>query len=81
MFKPGSIQSHLSLRDKIFSIDFTLFFAILTLGIISFFAMYSTDAGIFAYHTKSHIIRFLVFFSLFIFISFIKLNFWYNSTT
>ena len=81
MFKPGSIQSHLSLRDKIFSIDFTLFFAILTLGIISFFAMYSTDAGIFAYHTKSHIIRFLVFFSLFIVISFIKLNFWYNSTT
>ena len=81
MFKPGSIQSHLSLKDKILSIDFTLFFAILTLGIISFFAMYSTDAGIFAYHTKSHIIRFLVFFSLFIIISFIKLNFWYNSTT
>ena len=81
MFKPGSIQSHLSLKDKIFSIDFTLFFAILALGIISFFAMYSTDSGIFAYHTKSHIIRFLVFFSLFIFISFIKLNFWYNSTT
>ena len=81
MFKPGSIQSHLSLRDKIFSIDFTLFFSILILGIISFFAMYSTDAGIFAYHTKSHIIRFLVFFSLFIIISFIKLNFWYNSTT
>ena len=53
MFKPGSIQSHLSLKDKILSIDFTLFFAILTLGIISFFAMYSTDAGIFAYHTMA----------------------------
>ena len=81
MFKPGSIQSHLSLKDKIFSLDLILFFSILFLGIISFFAMYSTDAGEFAYHTKSHIVRFCVFFSLFIVVSFIKLNFWYNSST
>ena len=78
MFKPGSIQSHLSIRDKILSLDLILFFSVLTLGIISFFAMYSTDGGEFAYHTKSHIIRFIVFFTLFIVISFFKTNFWYN---
>ncbi len=81
MFRPGSIQSHLSLRDKILSLDFTLFFSILILGVISFFAMYSTDAGEFAYHTKSHIVRFFVFFILFIAVSFLRLNFWYNSGT
>jgi rod shape determining protein RodA len=81
MFRPGSIQSRLTLKDKILSIDLLLFFSILTLGIISFFAMYSTDAGEFAYHTKSHIVRFIVFFILFIIISFVKINFWYSSTT
>ena len=64
MFKQGSIQSHLSLTDKIFSLDLIMFFCILILGIISFFAMYSTDGGEFAYHTKSHIVRFFVFFPM-----------------
>ena len=81
MFRPGSIQSHLSLRDKIFSLDFILIALILILGIISCFAMYSTDGGNFAYHTKSHIVRFAVFFVLFIIISFFQSNFWYNSST
>ena len=81
MFRPGSIQSHLTLRDKIFSLDITLFFSVFLLGIISFFAMYSTDAGEFAYHTKSHIVRFFVFFAFFIAVSFVRINFWYNSTT
>ena len=49
------------------------------IGVISFFAMYSTDGGQFAYHTKSHIVRFVVFFTLFFIVSFVKLNFWYNS--
>ena len=78
MFRKGSIQSHLNLRDKLFSIDLVLFFCVLILGIISFFAMYSTDGGEFAYHTKSHIVRFFVFFSLFIVTSFFRTNFWYN---
>ena len=55
MFRAGSIQSHLTLRDKIFSLDITLTLCIFLIGIISFFAMYSTDGGQFAYHTKSHI--------------------------
>ena len=81
MFRRGSIQSHLSLRDKIFSLDFILIALILILGIISCFAMYSTDGGNFAYHTKSHIVRFATFFVLFIIISFFQSNFWYNSST
>ncbi|MAV56723.1 MAG: rod shape-determining protein RodA [Candidatus Pelagibacter sp.] len=81
MFRKGSIQSHLNLRDKILSLDPILFFCILILGVVSFFAMYSTDGGVFAYHTKSHILRFFVFFILFIGVSFIRTNFWYNSST
>ena len=78
MFKQGSIQSHLSLKDKIFSLDMPMFLCILILGVISFFAMYSTDGGEFAYHTKSHIVRFFVFFILFITVSFFQTNFWYT---
>ena len=81
MFRSGSIQSHLTLRDKIFSLDLTLTICIFLIGIISFFAMYSTDGGQFAYHTKSHIIRFIIFFTLFFVISFIKTSFWYSSAT
>ena len=81
MFRSGSIQSHLTLRDKIFSLDLTLTICIFLIGIISFFAMYSTDGGQFAYHTKSHIIRFIIFFTLFFVISFIKTSFWYGSAT
>ena len=61
MFRPGAIQSHLSLREKIFSLDIPLVISILLIGIISCFAMYSTDGGEFAYHTKSHIVRFIIF--------------------
>ena len=78
MFRQGSIQSHLNLRDKIFSLDLIMVSCVLILGIISFFAMYSTDGGEFAYHTKSHIVRFFVFFFLFIAVSFFRINFWYN---
>ena len=78
MFRQGSFHSHLSLKDKIFSIDIIMFVCILILGLISFFAMYSTDGGEFAYHTKSHILRFLIFFLLFIAVSFFQINFWYT---
>ena len=81
MFKPGTIVSHLTIRDKIFALDYTLVISIFLLGIISFFAMYSTDAGQFAYHTKSHIVRFCIFFILFLIVSFVPLNFWYNTST
>jgi len=43
--------------------------------------MYSTDGGEFKYHTKSHIIRFAVFFSIFFIISFIQIRFWHQVST
>ena len=81
MFTSRSIQSSLSLREKIYSIDYLLLFSILLLGVISMFAMYSTAGGSYDYHTKSHIIRFVVFFFLFLGISFLDLKFWYSTST
>ncbi len=80
MFQPRSIQSSLSFKDKLFSIDYILVISILVLGIISMFAMYSTDGGELKYHTKSHILRFSVFFLMFFIISFIQIRFWHGSS-
>lgn len=71
-------RAKLTLKEKIFELDFLLIIIVLLLGIISSFAMYSTDGGKFNYHTVSHIYRFLVFFPLFIIISFIRVNFWHT---
>ena len=65
--------------DKILSFDYTLVFLVLLLGIISLFAMYSSERGNFSYHTQSHLYRFSVFFLFFIVISFFKIQFWYKS--
>ena len=80
MFQPRSIQSSLSFRDKLFSIDYVLVFSILILGIVSMFAMYSTDGGTFAYHTKSHILRFCIFFILFLLLSFVQIRLWHSTS-
>ena len=80
MFQPRSIQSSLSFKDKLFSIDYILVFGILILGITSMFAMYSTDGGEFAYHTKSHILRFSIFFVMFFLFSFIQIRFWADTS-
>ena len=45
MFRARSIQSSLSLKDKILSIDYILVFYIYILGLVSILAMYSTDGG------------------------------------
>ena len=67
-----------SFFEKIRSIDYLLIFVILLIGVISGFAMYSTDGGQFLYHTKSHIVRFGIFFSLFILLSFIHVKVWHG---
>ena len=72
MLQPRSIQSSLGIRDKILSLDYVLVISILLLGIISMFAMYSTDGGEFKYHTTSHILRFFVF--CYVFYCFIYFN-------
>ena len=71
-------RGNLSFKDKFISLDFTLIFLVLVLGIISFFAMYSTERGNFDYYTKSHIYRFCIFFILFIAFSFFSIRFWHK---
>ena len=80
MFQPRSIQSYITFKDKLFSIDYILVFSIFVLGIVSMFAMYSTDGGELKYHTQSHIIRFFVFFLMFFILSFIQIRFWHNTS-
>ena len=80
MYQPRSIQSSMGIRDRILSIDYILVVSILVLGIISMFAMYSTDGGEFKYHTNSHILRFFVFFGLFFFISLVQIRFWHDQS-
>jgi len=72
-------QRNLTIKDKILSLDFKLIFLVLLLGIISFFAMYSTERGNFDYYTQNHIYRFLTFFTVFIVVSFINIRLWHKS--
>ena len=67
-----------SFFEKIRSIDYLLIIIILILGSISSFAMYSTDGGEFLYHTKSHILRFGIFFVLFLVLSFVQIKVWHR---
>ena len=80
MFQPRSIQSSLSFKDKLFSIDYILVFSIFVLGIVSIFAMYSTDGGELKYHTESHILRFFVFFAMFFILSFVQIRYWHQTS-
>ena len=80
MYKSRSIQSSLSIKDKILSIDYILVISIFILGLTSILAMYSTDGGELKYHTKSHILRFFVFFVMFLTLSFIQIRFWHSQS-
>tara|TARA_B100000427_G_scaffold266118_1_gene231484 strand:- start:959 stop:2071 length:1113 start_codon:yes stop_codon:yes gene_type:complete len=64
--------------SKIKSFDFLIVLTVLIIGIISFFAMYSTEGGKMGYHTESHIIRFVIFFLLFLGMSFLHVRFWFS---
>ena len=79
MLRQSSYTDQFTFFQKLRSFDFTLLFCILTLGVISNLSMYSTDGGEFLYHSKSHFLRFIVFFTMMIFLSFISLRFWHAS--
>ena len=76
------IQSSLSDRSTFFqklrSLDYIMLLCILILGIISSFAMYSTDGGELLYHSESHIIRFVIFFTMMILMSFVNIKTWHT---
>ena len=78
MFIQSSLSNKSTFFQKLKSLDYILLICILIIGIISSFAMYSTDGGELLYHSKSHIIRFLVFFTMMIFISFINIKTWHT---
>ena len=77
MFRARSIQSSLSIKDKILSIDYILVISIFILGLTSILAMYSTDGGELKYHTKSHVLRFIIFFVMMFVLSFLNIRFWH----
>ena len=78
MFKNNSYTDRISFFQKLKSLDYILIVCILLLGIISSFSMYSTDGGELLYHTKSHIIRFGVFFFMMIVLSFLNIRFFHS---
>ena len=71
------INSQLSFIYKVKNFDYILLICILLLGLISSLSMYSTDGGEILFHTKSHISKFLIFFPLMIFLSFLNIKFWH----
>ncbi|MDB9796025.1 rod shape-determining protein RodA [Pelagibacteraceae bacterium] len=80
LYKSYSLHSPFSIKEKLFNLDFTFFFSILLLGVISIFAQFSSSGGMFDYYSKSHAIRFGVFFILFLIISFTPIRFWFSSS-
>ncbi len=71
--------SKYSFFDKLLAIDYFLIFIVIMIGAISVFAIHSTEGGEFSYYTKNHLIRLVAFFVMFLFLSFIKITFWYRN--
>ena len=78
MITSNTFSEKKTFLEKIKSIDYILVAVILLIGIISCVAMYSTDGGQFRYHTNSHILKFSLFFILFIILSFIRIGLWHT---
>jgi len=76
LYTRSSFHSPFDLREKLFDLDFPLLISILILGIISMFAQYSSSGGQLDYHSKSHAIRFFVFFLFFLAVSLVNIRFW-----
>jgi len=77
MYQPVSYSEQYTFFQKLRSFDYTLLFCIFLLGVISSFSMYSTDGGELLYHSKSHALRFVIFFTMMIVLSFLSIRFWH----
>ena len=80
IYNRSTFHSPFSLKDKFFNLDLTLFFSILILGVISIFAQFSSSGGNFDYYSKSHTIRFCIFFVFFLGVAFTPIKFWHGSS-
>jgi len=78
MFKQTSYSEQLTFFQKLKSFDYVLLLCIVSIGIISGFSMYSTDGGELLYHSRSHIIRLAIFFTMMICFSFFSIRFWHS---
>jgi rod shape determining protein RodA len=63
--------------QKLKNFDYVLLACILLLGLISALSMYSTDGGELLFHSRSHISKFLIFFTMMIILSFLNIKFWH----
>ena len=78
MYLQSQLSNQSTFFQKIKSIDYILLLCVLAIGVISGFAMYISDGGELLYHTKSHLIRFSVFFLMMFFLSFINIKTWHK---
>ena len=78
MFQETSYSEQLTFFQKLRSFDYILLLCIVSIGIISGFSMYSTDGGELLYHSRSHIIRLAIFFTMMICFSFFSIRFWHS---
>ena len=67
-----------SFIDKLKAVDYFLIIIVAIIGSLSVFSIYSTESGNFSFYTKNHLTRFLVFFSMFLILSFIRVSAWYR---
>ena len=77
MYRQLSFSGDTTFFQKIRSFDYLLLTCVLILGIISTLSMYSSEGGQVLYYTKSHFIRFSVFFLLMLIFSFIRPTSWH----
>jgi rod shape determining protein RodA len=72
-----TFNTQITFFQKLRNLDYILLTCILLLGLISIMSMYSTDGGEILFHSKSHILKFLIFFTMMIFMSFFNIKFWH----
>ena len=65
--------------EKLKSVDYFLILIVMLIGAVSVFAIYSTESGEFSFYTKNHLLRLIVFFGMFLVLSFIRITFWYKN--
>ena len=80
MFQQDKLNFELTFFQKVKNLDFILLFSIILLSAMSLLVMYSTDGGEILFHTKSHFIKLLSFFSLMLVISFFNIKIWHISS-
>ena len=73
----SSFNTQPTFLQKLKNFDYILLTCILLLGLISALSMYSTDGGEILFHSKSHISKFIIFFIMMIFMSFINIKIWH----